>query len=758
MADNLVTYNNSNKYFYVYSGITSTIIGSYYNVIASGPTTSTTLNSYGLTNYTSGINANYIVSTLTDQADGYGSICVFNRASPLLDRQFVGRDESTFPAWIPLGVGITSDSNIAVSVVFEENLFYFNGSTGQLTGSIDYGNQMRCITFDNDDNLVCTFNTTNDWIYTFAGSSSVLTGSFNTPYYNYPSNLVRDLEVDSDNNLLVLESSNNQYFLSKQVGITGTQDRAIQLSSSLTGMTLISGTLTPIVQIELNIDNTIYTDFRSLRISKSQGDYNTSSNFTAVFDSPYGRHSDTFNVGDHVVIRVDKISPPNNILFNGTIEKIKFKGRENTQTLEIQGRDYTQRLLDLTVEPVVYTDQEIGDIVKDIIANNCPYLTTISVNTVGATLKRMVFNQITIFSALSELAKLADYMFYVDEILDLHFEPKETNYNNITLNNTNILNATLDTTREGMANQIWIYGDRYLAGFTENLSFNGGSVYTLLSKPHDTLLEVTGIPQKGGIYDLNVEPISGTNYLVSYHDKQIYFTSGTNIGNSIPTNGESGIIAYNRELPIVRYGLDRNSINLYGPKTKVINDKTIKDPKTAVSILKKEIDNANPLKGLHLDIKGWYYLLPGQTVNVVLDDFNINEELAILNVDYQFTPTTIRKEDIISIKLDKKSLDITDQLSDLQKRLDLLESQDRQDTDLFTRFEFAPGSFTIIGSFWSVSTKTATGSIALLYSTNFIPTYPFKLASGTNQSTLAGSFTGSASSFGPYIIQASGGY
>ncbi len=59
---------------------------------------------------------------------------------------------------------------------------------------------------------------------------------------------------------------------------------------------------------------------------------------------------------------------------------------------------------------------------------------------------------------------------------------------------------------------------------------------------------------------------SGVDYLVSYQDKEIIFTSGTAIGSSVPANGGSILVRYNREVPIVKTGQNRPSVQLYGLK------------------------------------------------------------------------------------------------------------------------------------------------------------------------------------------------
>ena len=462
------------------------------------------------------------------------------------------------------------------------------------------------------------------------------------------------------------------------------------------------------INTKITVDGTEYVDSLNITLKRSTSKFSATTNFNITLPSPYGRHKDNFTIGDEVIIYADEdTDPATTKLMTGIIEDIKFQGIENTQQVSIRGRDYTARLMDTTVEPVVYTDSEVSTIVKNIIDNELSgQITYTNVATTETTLKRIAFNHVTIMDAFKQLGELSGYYFYIDNNKDLNFKKNENIDSGVTLDNSNILKMDFDTTREGMANDIWVYGDRYLAGFEETLSADGGSVFSLISKPHDSYVEYLGTPQKGGVFQMTNSLESGVDYLVSYQDKEIIFTSGTAIGSSVPANGGSILVRYNREVPIVKTGQNRPSVQLYGLKRKIINDKSIKDPNTAEEILKAEIANADPFRGIRASIKGWLDINPGETLKVELDNFDLDEEnIPISSITYKFDKNTIQSGKVITIELDKKLLDITDEITNLRKRLELIESADRQDTDIITRLEISTGSFTIIGSYWEVRTR-----------------------------------------------------
>lgn len=506
---------------------------------------------------------------------------------------------------------------------------------------------------------------------------------------------------------------------------------------------------------DVTVGGTTFNDYQRAKVSKSIDQNNSSSHFEVTYDSPFGRHATDFSVGQELILKADDVDGTTTLL-TGIIERLKFEGQGNSQRVNLIGRDYSQRLQDSTIDPVIFTNSEVSAIVTNIINNNVDDITTTNVNTTETTLKRIVFNHTPVFDALKQLAELSGFFFYVDNDKDLHFEKRSNVSSGIILNNTNVKDAIFNQTREGMSNDVTVYGDRVLAGFDETFTADGaGSVFTLIDKPRDTSVKVNNNIQKGGVFELVIVPVSGPEYLVNFNDKKIIFVSGTDIGyNSIPGNGSSVLVEYNRDIPIVKTGIDRESIKLFGRKEKIINDKSINDPNTAVSILKAELSNSNPFKGVEVEIKGWYSITPGNTAQVVIPDFNIDETVGILNATYTFDKNTIQSESVIKIRLNKKIKDLTDEITNLRSRLNALESADRQITDQITRLERFTQDMEVVGSIWKISTRTQTGSS--LYLSDSLLTYASGLASGTIQGVLAGSPIGSP--YGLLTLQRSGGF
>ena len=516
-----------------------------------------------------------------------------------------------------------------------------------------------------------------------------------------------------------------------------------------------------------------FIDYTSSRVTNTVSDNNLSSNFEMRFDSPYGRHKTDFHVGDEVKIYADKDATPTSNIFTGIIDNLEFEGRENEEYVNIRGRDYTSRLMDNTVNPVVFTNAEVSTIVNYIVTNNLTDIGSANVKTTNTTLKRIAFNQIPIYDAIKQLADLSNYQFYVDNNKGLHFEPIGSITSNLTFNSGNIISSLFDKTKEGMANKIWVYGDRYLTGFKETFSVGSpnsggvGSVFTLNYKPHNTYVEVLGSPRVGGIWNMVSYPISGTNYYVVFDDRKLIFPSGTTYGYFLPPSGGSIVVSYDRDLPIVKYGENKQSIQLYGPKTLVVNDKSIKDPNTATSILNEKITDANPLNNVELKLRGWFSgLSPGQIANINIPDFNLTDtDVNIIEMNYEFDPQSCFEEKVLTLKLDKKAIDLTDKIREIKQKIDKLESQDKQSTDTITRLEYGQGQVQVIGSHWEIRNRWV-GSAFTLWPSS--PPSPKSsggaivlglLLSGTTNGAGSDSYLASSDyPTNPLVIIRSGGY
>ena len=513
------------------------------------------------------------------------------------------------------------------------------------------------------------------------------------------------------------------------------------------------------INTNLTINGSDFNSYKSLRVNRSISENNASSDFDMEVDNPFGQRKSQFNIGDEIIIYADKDVSPVTKIFTGIVEDISFNGEGVSESINVGGRDFTARLMDRTVEPEVYTNLQAGSIVKDIVNKYVNNISTSGVTITGSAIDRISYNHKPVYDAIKQLADLKNMTFYVDVNKDLHFEALGSSISSYILDNSNVLEGTFRNQRDTIFNKIWVYGDRYLDGFREVLNNSGGSVFTLLYNPHNTeIFKLGSQVQPGAIWQMTTSVGSNIKYFVNYDDKQIIFTSGTSQGDNIPISGGSTLFIYKRLLPIVKVGDDEPSKQQYGERIKVIVDKDIKDPKTAEAIMKNElIKYSQPELQGDLTINGIIDILPGQDIQVNLPNHNINNQVYnVIEANYNFVPETIRSDQVLGIRLNKKIPDFTDKIKDIMLQLKKIQSQDISDADTITRYQSTTGSIGVRESGLYVRLNTLTTSGLRCYWNGGDTSLCGTLASGTLQKTLFGGENGSPTT--AWTINWSGGF
>lgn len=452
-----------------------------------------------------------------------------------------------------------------------------------------------------------------------------------------------------------------------------------------------------VVYTKLTIDGTRYTDYFDIKLERSIGDYNATSSFTITFDNFAGKFSDIFKLNQEIIIYADKnINPPTTKIFAGVIENIEYQGSKLEEQIILTGRDYGAVLMDMTVQPVIFKNTDAGEIAKTIInQNSFGIVTTNNVDiTTGTTIEKIGFNHKNIFDSLKQLAELAEYYFYIDENKDVHFEERAGTSSGETFDNTNILNVNFTSDDSEIFNKVWIYGDNILTGANETFVADGiGSIFTLTDNPYNTRASVAGsLVEKGGILNLNdPSTTSGLYWVIDFDEKDIVFVSGVAAGDNIPASGQNISIDYDRSTPILKFVQDIDSINTYGPKTKVIVDKNIKNYAEATdkanSYLSEHKDNK--IEG-SLDIHGILNITPGNTCEVNIPFHNINNQTyTILNATYNFNKENNLTESVLSVNVNKKIIDFVDTMKEQMNRIKTVETSQLEGN--FTRLQTAVG-------------------------------------------------------------------
>lgn len=469
---------------------------------------------------------------------------------------------------------------------------------------------------------------------------------------------------------------------------------------------------------KIEINGAEVLELESGTVSKATSDYNSSSTFKLTFNNYAGKNATTFNAGDEVTVYAEDVFPPTKKILTAILEQVNFDGKKNDERIIIKGRDFTSVLQNTTVPPEVYNDQEVSFIVKDLMAKYAPTIGVVNVQTTTKIIQQISFNHISLFDALKKLAGEAEFFFFVDVDKDLNFLPKDSTASGVILDGTNIVKAKFTDSLSGVKNDIWVYGDKYLVTVPqESFVADGiGSAFSLVHKPHNTKIVSSGITQIGAVDQMTSVPTTGTQYLVNFNNKEIIFVSGTEAGDHIPSSGIIITADYERDKPIIkRAGNDASQALTKGPRSQIINDKSIKDPRMARDIAKTTLLESLPVKTEGtLSMKGIFDLIPGNTVIVDLPNHGVESTTyKILSVDYALDSASLLSDKVVTVRVSERLRDLTDIIKDIVTSIKELQAGDIDTTDGLSRLVIGPGSMGLATSNWQISTRQIGNSFEL---------------------------------------------
>lgn len=464
------------------------------------------------------------------------------------------------------------------------------------------------------------------------------------------------------------------------------------------------------IQTKITVNSTDYRNIQQMSVVLSIAENNTSGNFSLSVPNWGGLNKSNFSVGNDIQIYATKDAAPTTKIFRGVIDDIQFTGQEQNERIVLSGRDYSAVLQDISITPITYSNSEVSTIVTNLMALYAPTITTTNVDVTTTTVSHITFNHVNLFDALKQLANLSGFYFYVDTDKDLHFENIGATSSGLTFDTSNVSKAEFKNTTEEMANQVWVYGDRTITGRIEKFTGDGaGSVYTLQSNPHNTEVTVNGSIQRGGVFEMSVGETGSFQYLVNFDQKKVIFISGTTYvyGNSIPPLNGSVVISYGASVPIAKLADDPVSIALYGTKSKVIIDKSITQPNTARDLAISYLENhKDPIVQGLVEVNGVLSLTPGSTVDVNLPNHGISSvTYSVIEVRFEFNPTTNLSENVMRVRLNKKSNELTDTIKQIILDLRKLQAGDISSTDIITRIQNSTGSVGVYISGWTVASR-----------------------------------------------------
>jgi len=226
-------------------------------------------------------------------------------------------------------------------------------------------------------------------------------------------------------------------------------------------------------------------------------------------------------------------------------------------TYHVECEDFT-RLLDSRLVSAAYTSQKSDAIISDIVTNFTDAAHGFTENNVevSRTITRIVFNYVPVSQALSDMADLLEWDWYVDYDKDIHFFERETRPAPFDIDDDAVRN-TIDNFRinpdySQIRNRVFVRGGYFLSDeYTDSWVADGESrVWATGYAPHEpSSLKVDGVANTYAIDYLNLD--DGTyEFFWNYSERYIRCSE---FGATTPTPGVGDVIEfkYKYEVPVI---------------------------------------------------------------------------------------------------------------------------------------------------------------------------------------------------------------
>lgn len=373
------------------------------------------------------------------------------------------------------------------------------------------------------------------------------------------------------------------------------------------------------------------------------------------------------------------------------IEVDSTRDRTHKVTHSIQCKDFTV-YLDRLLVTERYEDTTLQAVIQDLIDRYADDYGFTDTNVQGASVavKSVSFSEIKLSDCFNKLARLTNYVWYVDSNKDVHFFAKndEPAPFNITDTSENYVFESLNVSEDfsQIRNSVKVRGgETRAAERTEKLTGDGEKdTFPLGNKFAETpVVEVDGSPVTVGLDFLQLD--EDYDCMWNFQQKYIRFTAGNIPG--APLSGETNIDVTGIPLkPIVVQRPHSVSVAEYGLFEHVIRNDSIKSRDEALQYAQAELQSyADSITGSSFDTyePG---LKSGQTIRINSADFGVNELFIIQSVRFEMVSPTLY---LYRVKLATiKTISVIDFLQQLltKDRLELGE-----DETLLNFFQYEDG-------------------------------------------------------------------
>ncbi len=383
------------------------------------------------------------------------------------------------------------------------------------------------------------------------------------------------------------------------------------------------------IQVLINsVDLTSLIVESSLLVDTSVTNQVSTANFTV---RKYGTRTFVPDVDDTIEIYDDAT-----LIFNGIIMNVN-EGIEGPEALryDVQCASSSWKLDRLLVARA-YENKTIETIIQEMVAEFAPEFTTVNV-TSSFLVEKFLFNNIPVSDAISRLAKVVSYEWWVDVNDDIHFAPRlaEAAPFNLTDTSGNYAYRGLIRNLDGsqIVNKVIVFGGEYDgATFTDDITVEG-SVTLSFGLPYKFSNFTVELDTGSGFVaqTVGVDPIDefpSFDVLYNFNAQSFKFASALTAGDVIRFSG-------NPRYPVRGLSGSAGSIAQYGLREKIIKDKSIEDNDTA---RRRAIAELQTYAAEIQDATFFTYttgLRAGMRINLTSTERNCNVDFVIKKLSYE---------------------------------------------------------------------------------------------------------------------------
>lgn len=355
----------------------------------------------------------------------------------------------------------------------------------------------------------------------------------------------------------------------------------------------------------------IYSVNATLQIVRSNNERDTRCGF---------RSHDAINEWDEIIIENDYETR----LFAGIMEQPGISKADNITVYDVETRGY-KKIFDRTPVEEAYDNELAGDIVKDIVATNCPGFTTEGVED-GTTIAKVVFNNVLNSEGIKRIADSLGYQWGIDAYKVVSFGAPSSSPapRSLTTGENFYKNLKITPDVSNLCNVVIVRGGTYLSEevIYKKVADGEETQFVLPEKPHDVSVYVNGVEKTVGV-KFGEQPATA-EFQINFNEK--YIENGT---YATLSSGDVMEVRYKYDVPIRVRRKNLASIaalQVLFPETngefvKVIHDPDISTRELAYDVAQQNLDAySNALvEGSFSTIEDIFS--PGQLLSISVPEF-----------------------------------------------------------------------------------------------------------------------------------------